>query len=186
MTSMNVSSSKETKCGLPPSSKLLIDIAKNEYDTENIRGKNLDTKGNMLFVLCTTPLLGILASAGWKGYYNFFSQCNEMIPQFSIKLIDTLLLIIVVIGFAAAFLFAMNVIALRNYSRMPLDIIFDKTLKYTDEESFSLYAASKYNEAVTRNKLTNDEKAECFSYAVRCLQISIVIFLIWSVVHKLQ
>jgi hypothetical protein len=170
------------------SAKTLYNLAQKEYELENDRGKVLDTKANMLLVLCFPPLLFIFnTSTTWNAFINLFSKNKNMISyEYSISLIIVILTCIFIGFILASIRNILNIIDLKSYERLSISSMKDDLFRYNTENDFSLFAAIKYDLAITENRKINDEKAALFGSACSFLLYDTFIFVLYFIVLKLS
>ncbi|WP_026760514.1 hypothetical protein [Selenomonas ruminantium] len=172
------------------SALILYDIVVKEYEIENDRAKVIDSKSNMLLVLCVTPLLFFLFNVNvkWIPFKVVFSPLDTNISVYAYLLSISAVLFYSTLVFMLirSIYNILNVLDLKKYNRID-GILFEKDLFECprDKIGFSLYALAKYNDAIDANSRLNDKKAKSFSDACIWLMRAVICMALFFITVRL-
>lgn len=168
----NSSDSQENNTNLQEqyySSKILMAIAQKEYDIENDRKKNLDTRTGV-FISFTSALLLFLAQNIMQ--LTIWSEKFTSIQQTVMIVFYIVSLLFLFSSLSVSLYFYIKVISTTQYQRLNISNFLEATKK--PENIFAQALTRVYNDNITYNRKQNDLKIEYFQKGIFSMKISLV------------
>lgn len=151
-----------------PSAKILLETAKKEYDVENDRKKNLETRTGvfmslssalLIFIMREVTLLKINLNEFVTVWFGFFLSLSALLG------------IILVVLLLRSIYFFIKVISVSEYKRINLEELLNITLK--PEDIFSQVVIIRYRQIIEINRKENDKKVDFFSKGINNIQAAL-------------
>ncbi|MED4057575.1 hypothetical protein [Niallia taxi] len=156
---------------------ILFDLARNEYDNETNRKRDLETRAGILIAL-VGALIGL-----------FFTVIDISIVSKGKTVVETVIYSILALSYliplSTGFLSLksfINTIITREYTRMDVNGVTDQ-IAALEKQDLSFRLATSYKNAVINNEKLNDEKASYFNDGIDKLFNTFIAFLLIYIVH---
>ena len=157
-------------------SSVLLEIAKDEYKREKERSDSLDNKAGIYIAAIVAILTVYIQILPFGELLDAFKKSDKF--QACLLTAALTVLIIGLVMIATAFFRLTKAITLKDYKRVCLDNLTDKTLLTSPEDQTSEAMVRHFYEIVSHNTRTNDDKVKDLS---KGLNKSIIGFMILSI-----
>lgn len=156
---------------------ILYDLARNEYDNETNRKRDLETRAGILIAL-VGALIGLFFTVI---DISIISNGKTVVETVFYAILALSYLIPLSIGFLSLKSF-IDVIITRDYTRIDVNGISEQTAAL-EKQVLSFNLANSYKNAVINNEKLNNEKANYFKNGINKLFISFISFFLIYIVH---
>lgn len=162
-----------------PSSELLLTALQIEYDKEDERAKNLDTRVYIFFTLAAALLAFIAQILKIKNIINIgVDNVRESIPYvfyLELAILAPLLLMIAIILFV-------RVVSTRTYKRINLDSFENEANNKCQKDVVAFGLIEIYKKTINHNIGVNDKKIKLYKWGVYLITISIILIVITYII----
>lgn len=161
-----------------PSGKILLDIAKSEYENEKNRTSIIDSKANIVISLSAVFFVAMTQIVDLK------TLLKMKINTFTDVFLPSILFITIIGALIIAFIslvFFMRVIFTKTYMTLDANYFYDINKLKREESMYSIATSQFYIEATNANKQANDHRIKNYKRGLITLIISIAVFALHTV-----
>ncbi len=153
------------------SSKLLLEYISKEYDKEDERSKNIDTRIS-IFITISTLFLGYIFSD------NRNSSLSTLTTNYKLYAVYVILYFLCSIIVLSSIFSFVSVVYKKNYRRINIRVFDDIDLNNEYEGKSAYELIRGYKEAIEVNNKINDLKVKRYTIGLILIIVSIVFFVI--------
>lgn len=156
------------------SSKLLLEYISKEYDKEDERSKNIDTRIS-IFITISTLFLGYIFSD------NRNSSLSTLATNYKLYAVYVILYFLCTIIVLSSIFAFVSVVYKKNYRRINIRVFDDRDLNNEYEGKSAYELIRGYKEAIEVNNKINDLKVKRYTIGIILVTASVVLFVILKV-----